>query len=247
MQMQTEKSTSLSKAKLFKTAEVAAKKIDKANTGALKEMLRNEATCAVACDLAAKQLLGDYSAWEPESIWMELGNQGVELPDLNKSKILAALTLKFMPSFYWDGIVLEHTAMAFNDILSNPNILHEATPGQLSWATYEAEMIRTNYGESVPDFQHEPVAYTAVVLHRAGFVVAPEPLEFAQELLDKINLSSDNKEAITKAWKALDKETLKDHAFPETAVGVQLARLATVHIYLEDRKRQCAEDLAAFR
>lgn len=232
-------------AKLKKLASTIV--VDSVSTSVAKTLVQDDFTCAVALDLALKRLIGDYEAWEPESIWMELTNKNVTISDLNKSKVLAINTLKAMPSFYWDAIVLEKTTLAFNDVLGNPDILQETFPEHLSWAILEAEVFRQQVALHVPEFDSECVSYTAVVLHRAGFVIAPEQLSFSQDLLDKINYNKDLKKEVTETWDKLSKTDLHDHPFSESAVDVQLAKLASVYSYVEERKKKCALDLAALR
>lgn len=234
---------SLTFGKLKKIASLAQESNQKAPLADLKNLLRRETTSAIACNLAAKQLLGDYLNWEPESIWETLHQDGVDVPEINQSKILAVIALKLVPSFYWDAMTFEKTSLTFNNIIPNPEILQEANPAQLSWSIKEASMILGQERE----FSSEPISYTAVVLHRAGFVVAPEGLEFAQEVLDNLNRDTKLKNEVQEAWKSLKDKDLLNHVFEETPLGVQLGRLAGVHLYIEEKKVQCKEDLTTFR
>jgi hypothetical protein len=92
-------------------------------------------------------------------------------------------------------------------------------------------------------FDHEPAHYAAISLHRDGFVVAPESLEFAQEELDKFNRGHHElKQEVLSKWKALDK-TLLDHlTLKETPVDVQLGKLSAVFAHIaENAARLIAE------
>jgi len=193
---------------------------------------------------AAQKLIGDLHGVEPESIWMDLATHGIDPPEINRVKLLAALTLETVHSFYWDAVVFEKTALAFSSILPQPGILQEATPSQLAWAVCEARSLRTRASFESTEFDHEPAIYASVVLYRTGIVVAPDELAFGQEALDKLTKDSASlRERVREEWKSLDKSTLSTHPFPETAEGVQLARLATIRIYVDTMIRRAAEEI----
>jgi hypothetical protein len=211
-------------------------------------LLQNPKTAAVALLPACKAIAGNFLAWEPESIWQELTHRGIDLPDENRVKILAAMTLHLVPSFYWDGIVYEKTALAFDHDVPNPEALEEASVRALAWAVKEAAWIRRWLLDAPFIFESEPCVYTAVVLQREGFLVAPTQLVFAQSCLDR--LSQDNAELtreVKKRWKALDKEQLEGHAFQETPEDVQLARLASVELHVRDQEKAAKADLKALK
>lgn len=209
-------------------------------SGEAKTLLRAETTSAIALQLAARKLLGSgYTSWEPETIWIELEHQGVELPPVNRDKLQAVITLDLVPSFYWDAVVFEKTALAFNDLRADPEVLDEATPEQLAWAVEEAEHVRSAYGEGPFEFDHEPKVYAATVLHRRGMVLAPPQLKFCQATLDVLVREPGLKGRV----EAADVHG-PDHPFPETSEGVQLAHLAAIRAYVQERQTRTAQDLA---
>lgn len=210
----------------------------------MKELLENEDSFASTLFFALKQLLGDMcGAWEPESIWLELDDRGIDMPRINRDKFLAASSLVQSPAFFWDGIVFEKTAMAFNNILSDSEILQEASPAELSWAVFEAKKLR----ELDLEFDNEPIGYAAVCLHRAGLHVAPEELAFAQEALERMNLAGKEMiEEIKSRWEALDKSDLVTLDLSESPIDVQIAQLATVELYMQDRRKRYKKELEAF-
>lgn len=214
-----------------------------------KRLLADSGTCALALLIAAKDILGEWHEWEPETLWMTLSTHNVEIPVGNRAKLLAAHTLLLVPSFYWDGVVFEKTALALDGVEPNPEMLEEATSAQLAWAVIEAAHIRSHHSEPVPPFDHEPCVYAAVVMHREGLVVAPEQLQFAQEHLDGLNgpLARDLYSEVERRWNTLDKKTLAEHPFDESPEGVQMGRLAAVHLHLQEREAATAADLAALR
>lgn len=212
-----------------------------------RRLLAAPGTATVALMLSAKNLVGDFHGWEPETLWVTLEREGVHVPVQNRDKLQAGLALLLVPAFYWDGIVFGKTAIALDEFESNPTALEEASSAQLAWAVKEAAWIITQHGESVRDFQHEPAAYAALVLHREGLVLAPAQLGFAQEILDRMNTQTDLRDRVQTRWNALDKSKLAAVAFEETAEDVQLAHLAAIELHIQAREADAARDLAGLR
>ena len=236
---------------LLRLARVPRRSIDR-NTQHIpvaKEMLRSEATTATGCLRALTLLYGDeIRAWEPESIWLTLERANVDVPLVNRDKILATMTLLMMPAFWWEVHAFENTVCAFNDVQVNTEVLQEASPAQIAWAVYEAELLFTQSDiNETPEFDHEPVVYTGTVLHRAGFLVAPQLLQFAQSTLDKLNGTGApvTKQAVQDAWKKI--EAQEAPTLGDTPLDVQLGRLLGVKLYLQERLKVYEADTAKLR
>jgi hypothetical protein len=212
-------------------------------------MLRDPHTTATGCFRAAEVLCGNgFRAWEPDSLWLTLDRRGVDVPLLNRDKLLAAVTMSIVPAFWWEVNAFENTIMAFNNVVSNPEIMQEATPAQIAWAVYEAELL---YGqiddmEDTPYFDREPVLYTAVVLHRAGFLRPPDILGFAQTALQEMNKNGTEVSLndLDTAWSKMRKMDLDGINLGETPLEIQLGRLAAVQLYIEERRQQYGEDVS---
>lgn len=206
---------------------------------------------------ALKRLFGpQVIAWEPESIWLSLAMDfKIDPSETVRNKIMAASTLVQNPAFYWDVHVFEDTCLAFNAEPVIINVLQESSPAQLSWGVYEAEILTRRNGMD-PEFDHDPAQYTAASLYRAGFVLAPEMLVFAQEELNKLyvdhNTGKDStllsiSRQIKSIWTATDKSKLDELALTESPVDVQIGRLAAVHLYVEQQLRNYADWLEKFQ
>lgn len=215
----------------------------KANSASsAREQLSTEGTSPRALLKALHLTLGpDVVAWEPETVWVSLQRVGIDVPEGNRDAILAALSLLEIPSFFWDAAVFEKTAVAFAGRTINPSIVEEAPAEDLAWGVRTAAAIRQDAGESNQPFEHEPRAYAACVLHRAGYVLAPPELEFAQDILNSLN-AGDSKELRNSV-----ESSLKDppEELKETALDVQLARLLAIKSHVEDRSREEALCLAS--
>ena len=222
---------------------------DTRRTSVARDMLRSEETTASGCCQALILLYGEgVRVWEPETIWLTLDRADVDVPLLNRDKILAAFTLLMLPAFWWEVSAFENTVCVFNNVHMNPETLHEASPAQIAWAVYEAELLfmQSDIKED-PEFDHEPVIYTGTTLHRAGFLVAPHLLQFAQETLDKFNGTGAvvTKQAVQEAWKKI--ETQDAPVLGNTPLDIQLGRLLGVRLYLQERLKVYESDIAKLR
>jgi len=221
--------------------------------GEARELLQNDDTTATGCYRATQVLLGPmFRGWEPESIWLSLERMNVDVSVLNRDKIMAAVTLTMIPAFWFEINAFENTVMAFNNVISDPHILQEATPAQIAWGVYEAELLYGDAGEfeETTVFDREPTLYTATVLNRAGFLVAPDMLSFAQEPLDKLNCNGTKTtvDEVKKAWTRLKRTDFTKREFSEDSpVDLQLGRLAAVSLYIQDRLEQYELDLSKLR
>lgn len=209
-----------------------------------KDLLAGRTTSAVALCQAADTLLGDPIAWEPESIWIELERQEVVVPTETRDRLMAAIALRLVPAFYWDAIVLANTAVAFDGRLVHVEILEEAPPSTLAWAMIEAAWVRHRYNLEALKPEHEPIAYVAVILDRAGFVLAPEQLAFAQDALDARRSKSALLDNVRQRWSGIDKNRLTDLPLQETSVDIQIARLAAVELHVRARRTAAEAELA---
>jgi hypothetical protein len=209
-----------------------------------KDLLRDPGTPAVALMAAARALLGEFLHWEPESIWLELQHQGVDVPEDNRAKIMAGVALRLVPSFYWDAIVFEKTALAFDGQMPNPEILEEASPAKLAWAVEEAAWILREAKDPSWEFQTEPAAYAGVILCRAGFCVAPEQLSFAQSVLCRERCHPHLIAEVRERWAGVSKDHLEMLSLQEVPVDVQIARLAAVELHVRERRARAKQDLA---
>ncbi len=180
-------------------------------------------------------------SWEPETIWLTMKKDGIDLSQVSRNKLQAAITLIDNPSFYWDSVAYQRTVKAFNSELYNPDMIQECSSGEMSWAVYEAAAIRGMDPEDkgIPEFDEDVQSYAAVCLKRGGLVLPPDNLIFAEEALDQQYLPKAQlpnlKKSTKYGWSHLDKGALQRTEFPEDPLGVQLAKLAAIYLYVETR------------
>lgn len=215
---------------------------------AAKEILMDEESTATGISRAARMLMGQRILnWEPESVWLELRDLGVDIGDLNREKLLAMSCLLTTTAFYWDANAFENIALVLNNKPTIAEALQEASPAELSWAVYEAQLALQGDGQ-LPEFDYEPVGYAAVSLHREGFITAPEMLRFAQPILDQHNRGrKDLKGKVEDRWSGMDKADLDALELKETPEDIQIGHLASVWLYLQERAQHYRNDMLRLR
>lgn len=202
-------------------------------------LVQSESAPASHVFSAARVILGDeFVAWEPESVWMGFKDKGLEIPDANRDKILALGTLIQVPGFYWDANLFEDTCLAFNSEPVLVDVVQEASPAQIAWGVFEAQAICTALGSEAYQFDHEPRQYTAVSLHHDGLVLAPPLLVYCQDELNALNTTDDDfYDEVRNRWEGIQRADtpLLDLELKETPSDTQIAKLAAITLYLEDR------------
>lgn len=215
-------------------------------------LLDEETSASIVAEIARRVLGKEYIDWEPEAIWLELNDQGANLPQINRDKLQAVITLVNTQTFYWDAPVFENTAIAFSSMPVLPTAIQEATPAQLRWAIEEAGRILDERAIEKLRFDYEPVLYAAASLHRAGFHVAPTKLEFAQSSLNDMNRGQDRslRNRVRERWEPISMFPVKDLEelqLEETPEDTQLALLVAVELYVRKLAHRLAADTAKIR
>lgn len=217
--------------------------------------LRNadDSRSASAIYTAARAVYGlDMLSWEPETLWLTMQQDGIDLSLANRDKLMAAIALITTPQFYWDHLVFENTVHAFSGTVSNPDVIQECHPVDIAWAVYEADIIRgmdpeEEKGED--EFDEDVQQYIAVCLYRTGFVAAPDNLSFVNDNLANLQPAEAKylRQEVVDAWKDLDKGALHKTEFAESPLGVNLARLAGVYLFVHDHAKAMAQDFLDIR
>ena len=86
-----------------------------ASNADVRRILEDEDSSAVGCFLAVQEACGEgCRAWEPESLWLTFAQRKIDIPAINRDKILAAHTITMVPAFWWEVNCFQNTVMAFN-------------------------------------------------------------------------------------------------------------------------------------
>jgi hypothetical protein len=207
------------------------------------ELLRNpEVELSVAWQAAMHALGTTIGVWEPDTIRIELERHKVPATDSLMAKLLAAQTIVTGSVWTYDHDVFFSMALACDGIPAAANAIPHPTPEQLCWAVLEIERLT---GERITeDHGFDPDTIdpaVAAVLHDEGMVLAPDPLSFAQDVLDKFTkLDWDFVNRVEQVW--LEKKKLPYEALqrilreePTTALDVQIHHLAMCRVHCDER------------
>jgi len=196
---------------------------------------------------AARNVYGlEMLSWEPETLWITMEKDGLDLSLVNRDKLQAVIALIVNPQFFWDHIVFENTVHAFVGNISNPDAIQECHPAEMAWTVYEADAVRRMdpEGKGDAEFDEDVQQYVAVCLKRAGYITTPEELSFAEDnLVDLQPPEAKNlRKEVRKAWEGLDKGALQHTEFAENPLGVNLSRLAGTYVFVEDAAKSMGQD-----
>lgn len=222
---------------------------------AAKKLLADRETNAEAAFLAFSVLLGNESAtYEPETIRRLMDEHKIEVPEENFDKRQAFLTLTTTTSFFWNALVAEKIILAFNNIDVIPDAVQEPHPYYLSWGFVHAFSIISRYMQDVPVgaeplelLDYEPVHYAAALLHKHGYVVAPDSIRWLQPRLQEISKDEGLYIDVLWRWQRIDRSKLEAESFAEDEAGVQLSHLAANWLYVEKMHDRFLSDTAALR
>lgn len=213
-----------------------------------KQLLRNEETLATSCFCAVDLLLpNSWRIWEPETVWLELDHLNVDIPESNRAQVMAIRTLLNTDRFWYDAPIFAKICNTLNNEDINYDAMEDVPVAYIAWAIKEVKALLQGFDPAViPEFDREPVGYTAIQLFREGFVVAPDLLSWAQPSLDNYypKETEDLRQKVQTNWAAASKHDVKDAAYPETPIGVQFAKLASVQVYVNDREVRLKQELA---
>ena len=217
-------------------------------TNTAKRLLQNKDSSATACFCAVNQLLSDsWKIWEPETIWLSLQDLDTDVPEENRNQIMAVRTFLNTDRYWYDSCIFADISTVLNNEELNYEAMEDVPVAHLAWAVKEAQgIIRGFDPQPIPSFDREVVKYVAIQLFREGFLVTPDELSWAQTELDKLypDETSDLREKVQKTWATASQHEVKDAAYPENSYGVQLAKLASVRVYVDEQYASLKIELA---
>lgn len=203
--------------------------------------LTDDSLVASAVCLAAKERVGDgWLLWEPETLWREL-----EVAPGNRAQLMAGRGLLIHGRFFYDGLVFDRTCAAFANEVLDIDGFDDTLVMHLAWGMDEARKISELFEDPFLLMDREPCEVAATQLWQEGFVLAPSELSFAQPALDRRwgKDAAELKRTVSELWADLRGHDLSKIPYPETARGVQLARLASVELFLRERRATRSKQL----
>jgi len=173
----------------------------------------------------------------------------------NLDKMNAIIALMNGQTAFWDAIVFEKTVLAFDGQENNPELLEEALPAQILYGLNTMLSLLKNteaggYLDNLPMCKQfadkgssclvdvlgsEVIDYVALMHYMHGCVsVLPEHCWASKTLSNMLPLEGrELAETVDARISVLptDIKTLEDMEYPETRIGVQLARLSASRVY----------------
>lgn len=208
------------------------------------DVLRHPHVAPSSAWAAVERLLGPGArVYEPETIELELGRRGVSWEPPLAAKILGAQTVIVSRAWSWDYDVLFAFALAGSGVPAAADAIHHPEPHDLAWAMCEIEALCGLAPDADHGFDPDRVdPAIAAVLHHDGWVLAPEPLAFAQSALDRFT-GPDHaalRDKVAERWAALRAAPEADARrvfaeVPESALKVQLGHLYSCALELSAR------------
>lgn len=213
-------------------------------------LLAADVELSVAWNAATHALGVTLGVWEPDTIRIELERRKIPATDSLMAKLLAAQTVVTGPVWSYDHDAFFAIALACDGVPAAADAIHHPTPEQLCWAVMEIERLT---GDRITDehgFDPDGIdPAVAAVLHDEGMVLAPDPLQFSQDVLDQFTkLEQDFVNRVERAWqqqKKLPHDALRRmlREEPTSALDVQVHRLATCRVYCDERiERRARQD-----
>lgn len=199
-----------------------------------EELLKDPETTATSAFLALWSMLGGDCCedWEPEAVRLEIEDLGIEVAEENVEAFMAIRASRLHPAFAWDANVFENLTLALNNEPVDPGSIQYVTPPHIAWAVEQLRDLMPGEFE----FDYEPVAYTVASCVHYGLVTCPPELSYAREELERMTPHADELRSEVKK-RAAEVHDPVDHPYGEDAVGVQLALLASVTAYCDERRR----------
>jgi len=155
---------------LDKTARQAARPVTKSN------LFSHPEAHPFVLDMALlKTFQLDWFGWEPDTIFQEIRETfKTSVADVNRVKILAAMTLHAVDSFWEAWEVFENTVLALNGIIPRIGYMQPPDVAILMAGVDIANSIREE------TFSDEVSRYSAACFLHDDVSYAPEPMDFCQ-------------------------------------------------------------------
>lgn len=178
----------------------------------------------------------DWVNWEPETIWQILDVDRYEQSVYNKNK-LQALQMVLSNSLFWkDWLAFEKCVLAFNNVPPRFDVIESVSPAQMAYAIRIARQVRkietTKQSGRLPAFDVEVKKYIAIRSYLDGLIYLPEPLDFAQNELDKLTGLGRHADTVKAATNNPKFEIEED----PISIGAAKAMIVRSYAYSDSRK-----------
>ena len=217
-----------------------------ANYSSIKDLLRDPNISVSMCWAALRKLYGPgVREWEPDTFAYTLHKAGVTPTASLMAKILAAQTVAVSSVCFHDHEAFFGLALACDGIAAVAGHYLHPTPEQMVAAVDEISIIRGKTPDHDEGFDPDEVdAAIAGVLSMDGFFVAPDGLDFIQDVLDRLTpgVATPMRTVCKEKWAALKdlspQELVAKADELESMVSVQLHRLSDIQMARRHRAEE---------
>ena len=215
----------------------------------IKDILTNPETSGMALVVAVDKLFkGQCFAWEFDTIFEELKEEGIELDSDAADRLMAMLAIKANPAHLWDGGVFANLVETLNLTECLSDTYNECSPGEVCWALEEILEFGRYYQEdfSYEMYNDDPRIYAAGCVANDGFFVVPKELRFCVHEFNRMHaLSKKITEEQAKTILDMADGPLLESVDEEDVVQVQVAKLQEVREYCKYRMSNLKKELQA--
>ena len=211
-----------------------------------RQVLKDPDSFGLTLSVSADKLThGAHAAWDYDSLWVYLEDQGCLPKSVGREKLMATTAIRLNPAHLWDANVFQNLIAAFNGRISTPEIVDECSVGELVWGVVEAQKVLSHYSDeaATSPYGDEPAVYAAAVCANAGLVIIPPELNFCRDAVESMPKSGREdklREEVLAKLAAEDEELDED-----SASSVQAHILREVGEYVSTRKARLERDLAS--
>jgi hypothetical protein len=186
----------------------------------------------------------EWTRWEAEAIGRAIEEVAGGAPSPTVRSMIGALAGLVESEAFWnEHHIFLWTAAALNGQEPDFSSLPDLTPAEVVFAIGVANLVRDNEPMKLPNgetlsgmsFDPQVAATIATVFHMDGLVYAPEPVEIANEYLDRLHDSAIRSlvAEVKAGWDKISEQP-GEPDLADDAVGLQLARLWDIREYVRN-------------
>jgi hypothetical protein len=228
----------------------------KLSDAASRGVLRDPDAPAALVYGAARTLLGpEVDEFDPEAARACFSHfHSIELPRVNDDKIWAVASLRTTPQGATESAqIFESVCLALSGEPVVTGIFQDPDPPCMAWGAQHIVHLLQDFHADARDVRpqdmwgREVCSFVGAILFDRGYLVAPLSLVFAQPDLDEETGQGAQAAKIAKKWRTMraSNKRLEDLQLTEVPDQIQLARLASCELYIQEHQTQFIDSVRA--
>jgi len=222
------------------------------NGKAVAYLVNPQTTGLVLLVIVADTLGPDFLAWDPETIRMEVNQSfGVQLPDSNFNRLMAAIELATSDSFYVNLPDFIRICNALYNGTFDPRVFDPADAGEIAWGITEGLIIWPPEDGRKP-FAPKILEYIGRTVHDEGIMIPPDILRLGVtgegDLWDQVQATYSDDPAMFAAIYEMERgKTEAINQLVKERLGQLLEQLESLELQNGDTKAVVKKLLAQLR